>query len=110
MVRLCGPRDAIVLSWLLRVTGPGANRYERLYRCLRDGRVVVAVTAGELAWEVGFNDEQQASRALDGLDKQGFAKKFPSLKGEKRQTFVLVDREAIAKAKRALERAMKAEG
>lgn len=110
LVRLCGPRDAIVLSWLLRVSGPGASRYEKSYRCLRDEKLCVAVTARGLAWEVGLDDEQQVTRALRDLDGKGFIEKTQSSKGEKRKTYIWVNRQEIANAKRALEEAADEQG
>jgi hypothetical protein len=95
LVRLCGPRDATVLSWLLRVTGKGANRYERSFRHIRGGALCVRVTCRSLAEEIGFDDDQQARRALDSLDGRGFIAKQPARKGEARRTCVWIDRVAI---------------
>jgi hypothetical protein len=71
LVQICGPRNAYVLFWLLRVSSQEANTYERGYCSNFQGELAVMIPSNILARELGLGP-QQINRALQALVKLGF--------------------------------------
>jgi len=109
MVKICGNIGpaAYILAWLCRMMRPKATRYELGNRRLTPDGLGVTFKQDQLAYGLGLSADQ-VKRGLAELRAKGFIKTDRvSLGGFQNQTFVLLDRDAIKKAMKAVEQELR---